>query len=41
MILGELSLVSPNMRENNCMRPRKDSRTYLDHAHTTLSRSGS
>jgi hypothetical protein len=41
MILGELSLVSPKTREKNYMRLGKDSRTYLDHAHTTLSRSGS
>jgi len=27
------------MRKNNCMRLGKDSRTYLDHAHTTMSQS--
>jgi hypothetical protein len=41
MTLGELSLVSLNMRANNCMRPIRDLRTCLDHARNMLSQNGS
>jgi hypothetical protein len=40
MTLGELLLVSHNMKVSNSMRPGRDWGTFLDHAHTMLSQNG-